>query len=652
MLLFYFVEVRDRETDPVHSLLRSRFGMESFRGQQEAVIRSLLAGKSALALFATGAGKSLCYQLPSLLFPGITVVVSPLIALMKDQVESLLRRGIAAARIDSTLADDEAKAILDGVLIGGIKLLFVSPERLASQGFRKSLQGARISLLAIDEAHCVSEWGHNFRPDYLKIGRLRQRLKVERVLALTATATPEVARGIRKAFRISPSCQFQGSFHRPNLQLRVESCAAGEKDAQLIRILRESTGPTIVYATSRKDTERITTMLQKSGFSARAYHAGLTPDIRSSHQESFLRNQIRIIVATIAFGMGIDKPDIRGIIHYHLPKSIEGYSQEIGRAGRDGLDSYCLLFAHKPDAKTLENFIHAATPSPQALRNLLDRLLRLASPGKCFAISPFELSVSLDLREESLRTVLAYLETDGLIERSGQFHAYLRVRLLRPLERALAGYPVRVKNRIRGLFAAAEEAYGSLHFRLYEIAETTGISREEATEIITALADAGDIRLEQRGVREVYQRNKKADVSIPQVIERMVERFESRALFEYDRIRLMQGYVESRYCRVRALAKHFGIRGFEKCGICDLCLGAKPIRWRDIPAPKISDDEWQKMLALRRENHAALGTSRQLAKFLCGISSPAAYQAKLTGREEFGMWQDQDFLHILALLDA
>lgn len=650
--LFYPVAVIDFETDPVHAVLRSRFGMESFRGQQEGVIRALLAGKSALALFATGAGKSLCYQLPSLLFPGVTLVVSPLIALMKDQVESLHRRGISAARIDSTLADDEVGETLDRVLSGHIKLLFVSPERLASQGFRKSLRGVTISLLAIDEAHCVSEWGHNFRPDYLKLARLRQRLKVGCVLALTATATPPVVREIRKSFRISPGCLFQGGFDRPNLQLKVESCAAAEKDAQLIRVLQETTGSVIVYATSRRDTERITAMLQKCGYSALAYHAGLPAETRSLHQESFLKNQTRIIVATIAFGMGIDKPDIRGIIHYHLPKSIEGYCQEIGRAGRDGLDSYCLLFAHKPDAKTLENFIHAATPSPQALRNLLDRLLRLASPGKCFAISPYDLSVSLDMREESLRTVLAYLETDGLIERRGQFHAYLRVRLLRPLDRALAGYATRVKNRIRSLFAAAEEAYGSLHFRLYEIAETTGIAREEASEIITALADAGDIRLEQRGIREVYQRNKKSEFVIAEVIERMVERFESRASFEFHRIRLMQGYVESRHCRARAIARHFGIRGMENCGNCDLCLGGKPIRWRDVSAPIIPADEWQQMLALRRENHPSLGTARQLAKFLCGISSPAAYQAKLISRDEFGMWQDQDFLDILALLEA
>lgn len=634
------------------TLLRERFGLEQFRGEQENVIRTLLTGKSAFALFPTGAGKSLCYQLPALLFEGATLVVSPLIALMKDQVESLTRRGIAAARIDSTLADDEVAQVLEQVRDGSVKLLFLSPERLASRSFRKHLRAVNISLLAIDEAHCISEWGHNFRPDYLKIARIARKLKVPRILALTATATPAVAKEIRKNFRITSACQFHGGFHRPNLRLSVEAYSAQEKDALLLEKLRTFTGPTIVYATTRRDTERLATMLQKHGFAARSYHAGLTPEMRSLAQDSFLQNETRVIVATIAFGMGIDKADIRCIIHYHLPKSIEGYSQEIGRAGRDGEVSHCILFAHRPDTKALENFIHAATPSPQALRNLLDRLLRLAGPGKSFAISPYELSVSLDLREETLRTVLAYLELDDVIERTGHFHAYFRVRLLRPLDRALAGYATREKNRIRTLFDAAESAYGSLHFRLYEIAEQTGIPREQATEIITALADAGDIRLEQRGIREVYQRGKSTTLIVADVIEKMIARFESRASFEFERVRMVMRYVEARQCRPRLLARHFGVAAPAACGVCDLCLGGKPIRWREETLPPIPAEEWQQMLALRKEDHAALGTPRQLARFLCGISSPAAYQAKLQSREEFGLWQHRDFLDILTMLEA
>ncbi len=634
------------------TLLRERFGWDSFRGEQQNVISALLSGKSAFALFPTGAGKSLCYQLPALLFEGATLVVSPLIALMKDQVESMTRRGIAAARIDSTLADDEVTHVLEQWRNGTVKLLFLSPERLASRSFRKQLRTVNISLLAIDEAHCISEWGHNFRPDYLKIARLSRKLKIPRILALTATATPAVAKEIRKNFRITSACQFHGGFHRPNLRLSVEACTAAEKDERLLEKLRTHSGPTIVYATTRRDTERLATMLQKHGFSARSYHAGLTPEMRSLAQDSFLRNDTRIIVATIAFGMGIDKADIRCIIHYHLPKSIEGYSQEIGRAGRDGDVSHCLLFAHKPDTKTLENFIHAATPAPQALRNLLDRLLRLAEPGKSFAISPYELSVSQDMREETLRTVLAYLELDDIIERTGHFHAYFRVRLLRPWERVLAGYPTREKNRIRCLFDAAESAYGSLHFRLYEIAEQTGIEREQATEIITALADAGDIRLEQRGIREVYTRSKTTTFIVADVIEKMIARFESRASFEFERVRMVMRYVEARQCRPRLLARHFGVAAPKPCGTCDLCLGGKPIRWREETLPAIPAEEWQQMLALRKEDHAALGTPRQLARFLCGISSPAAYQAKLQSRDEFGLWQHRDFLDILTMLEA
>jgi ATP-dependent DNA helicase RecQ len=649
--IFHPACVPSSRSELLHELLRERFGMEQFRGLQQEVIETLLAGKSALALFPTGAGKSLCYQLPALLLDGLTLVVSPLIALMNDQVESLHRRGIPAARIDSTLADDEVDQVLHQARSGRLPLLFLSPERLASRDFRKQLRGVPIRMLAIDEAHCVSEWGHNFRPDFLKIARLARRLKAERILALTATATPKVAREIRKQFRIAKSCQFDGGCQRPNLMLRVEALSDLEKDQRLIAHLHSHDGPAIVYATARQDTERLAALLQKNGLSASAYHAGLPAATRAAIQEAFLANRTRIIAATIAFGMGIDKADIRSVIHYHLPKSIEGYTQETGRAGRDGLPSTCLLFANLADAKTLENFIHAATPSPQSLRNLLDRLLRLTSPGKPFAISPYDLSLGHDLREETLRTVLAYLELDDIIERCGQFRAYFRVRLLRPLDHVLAGYPPRTKLRIRRLFDAAEEAYGSLHFRLYEITARCGLSREQAAEIIISLADAGDIRLEQRSLHEVYRLSKTTPFTIATVIDAMLARFVSRAAFEFDRIRGMRRYVESRNCRALYLARHFGST-MAACGTCDLCQGAAALRLRAPKTSPISDAEWNIMLALRAEQLAALATPRQLARFLCGISSPASFQSKLQQRREFGLWQHRDFLEVLALLEA
>ena len=632
--------------------LREFFGISTFRGQQQAVVEALLDAHSALAVFPTGAGKSLCYQLPALLFPGLTIVVSPLIALMKDQVEKLRSLRIDAARIDSTLSEEDVEAVFAQIRNGDLSLLYVSPERLAASSFRKQLKGITISLLAIDEAHCISEWGHNFRPDYLKISRLTRKLKIPRILALTATATRKVAGEIRKGFRIRQDHQFHSGTHRPNLHITVTSCSSREKDDLLLEKLRSRATPAIVYAATRNDTERIATMLHKQGFAARAYHAGLTAEMRSLTQESFMRGTTSIVVATIAFGMGIDKADIRTIIHYHLPKCIEGYSQEIGRAGRDGSTSHCELFACGSDTKLLENHIHGATPSPQSMKNLLDRILRLARPGKAFAISPYELSTSNDMREESLRTILAYLELDDIIQRAGSYHCYFRVKPLRPLDRIVAGYAAKEKNRIRALFAAAESAYGSLHFKLYEIAESTGIEREVSAEIIRALADAGDIRLEQRGLREVYFLQKSWDGNIPPVIDSITQRFESRACFEFERIRAVTQYVESRTCRAQVLGRYFGTKLAEPCGTCDLCLGAKPIKLRSEAIPPIPDYEWQLMRALRNENHACLATPRQLARYLCGISSPAAYQARLQQREEFGIWQQQPFTEVLAMLLA
>ena len=636
----------------IHRVLRETFGIAEFRGAQEAVIEALCAGRSALAVFPTGSGKSLCYQLPALLFEGVTLVISPLIALMKDQVEKLCKLGIGAARIDSTLADDEVEEIFARLAGGAIQLLFLSPERLAGSAFRKRLKGIPIPLMAIDEAHCISEWGHNFRPDYLKIARLSRRMGVSRILALTATATPSVARDIRRGFRIATTAHFQTDLHRPNLRLTVTACDEYEKDAHLLERLRAISGPVIVYATTRQATERIATMLQREGFPARAYHAGLTPDVRAAAQDAFMLNTTRIVVATIAFGMGIDKPDIRAVIHYHLPKCLEGYSQEIGRAGRDGQPAECELLACAEDTLALENFVHGSTPSPQALKNGLDRILRLAAAGRMFAVSPYELTLSHDLREETVRTMLAYLELADIIQRTGSYYDYFRVKLLRPLERILAGRPAREKSLIKKLIHAAESKFGSLHFKLYEIAEQTGISREKTADMLTELAAADDIRMEQRGLREIYQMSKSWKGEIAPIIADLTQRFGQRAEFEHDRIRAVLAYAETKQCRAAHLAKYFGLKLAAPCGSCDRCQGAKPVRLGVYQPPAPTADEWAVMAALRAENHPALNTPAQLARFLCGIPSPAATKARLQQRPEFGLWQHQPFATIAQMIRA
>lgn len=639
-------------SDPVLETLRSRFGVEGFRGGQEAVVRRVMDGGSALAVFPTGAGKSLCYQLPSLLLDGLTLVVSPLIALMTDQVEKLRALGIGAARLDSTLADDEVEEVFAGVEDGSVKLLYVSPERLASSLFRKRLRGVPLALLAVDEAHCVSEWGHNFRPDYLKLAALARRMRVPRVLALTATATSAVARDIRREFRIPRDGVFRMPVRRPNLRLTVSACDAEDKDARLVEMLREIEGPVIVYATTRHDTERLAAMLQRQGFSARVYHAGCEPAERMAAQAAFMGNTTRIIVATIAFGMGVDKPDIRAVIHYQLPKCLEGYSQETGRAGRDGLPARCELLASPRDTLALGNFIHGSTPSPQGLRNLLDRLLRLAAPGKSFAVSPYDLSLANDMREETVATVLAYLELAGVIERTGSYHDLLRVVPARSVEHILTGRHGRERKLVAGLFAMATEFRGELRFPLTEMAAETGVSRNRIADLLEELAVAGEIRIVRRGLRVIYQTNPRWDGRVGPVVDEIARKFDNRARFEHGRIDLMADFVRTRRCRAVYLAEYFGLRETERCGTCDRCRGEPPVKFGEVRVNAPDENGWARMRALRDERHPALATPRQMARFLCGIPSPAATKAKLNQRPEFGMWQARPFDEVLGMVGA
>ena len=304
--------------------LVEHFGFDAFLPGQETVVEQLMAGHSSAAVFPTGAGKSLCYQLPAMLLPGLTLVVSPLIALMKDQIDQLKARGLAAERLDSTLDADAYRAIMNGVRNGSLRMLYVAPERFNNERFRGSLARSRISLFAVDEAHCISEWGHNFRPDYLKLAGFAKRYRAERILALTATATPRVQDDICRGFEIAPECLVGTGFHRPNLELRTLPVTAAARDGALEQRLSDRPlGSTIVYVTLQRTAEEVAERLSQAGFSARAYHAGMSDENRSAVQDWFLASPDAVVVATIAFGMGIDKSNIRYVYHYNLAKSLE-----------------------------------------------------------------------------------------------------------------------------------------------------------------------------------------------------------------------------------------------------------------------------------------------------------------------------------------
>lgn len=357
----------------MRQILKKYFGFDEFRPLQKDVIENVLARRDTFVLMPTGGGKSLCYQLPALKFSGITLVISPLIALMKDQVDSLKANGIAAEFLNSTLPSSEIQRIQSEALGGKIKLLYVAPERMALSGFENFLKNLKLNLIAVDEAHCISEWGHDFRPDYRKLKKLKDIFPDIPIIALTATATEKVRQDILGQLNLRNPGIFISSFDRKNLFFRV--IEKKNTFSKLLRLLENRKKESaIIYCFSRKESENLAANLRAEGFSALAYHAGLNPEDRKKSQEMFIRDEINIIVATIAFGMGIDKPNVRLVAHYTFPKSLEGYYQEVGRAGRDGLPAECVMFYTYADARKHQYFLNDI--ADENLRTQTEKKLR------------------------------------------------------------------------------------------------------------------------------------------------------------------------------------------------------------------------------------------------------------------------------------
>jgi len=493
----------DQTKRDLHQTLKRYFGFDGFREGQTEVVEAIVGSQSAAAIFPTGSGKSLCYQLSALHLPHLTLVVSPLLALIQDQLEFLRAKDIPAASIDSTQSREESSAVMQQVRQGTIKILMLSVERLKNERFRNFIARVPVSLLVIDEAHCISEWGHNFRPDYLKLPHYQQALNIPHVLLLTATATPAVIKDMRQKFSIEPANVITTGFYRANLHLHVRALPEAEKDRYLIAYLAKHRAQSaIVYVTLQHSAEDVAATLTRSGISAHAYHAGMGHDLRQSIQQQFMQGDIDCIVATIAFGMGIDKSDIRHVIHYDLPKSIENYSQEIGRAGRDGLSADCLMLANRNGVHVLENFVYGDTPDLAGIRSVLQEIRQAGSKWEVMINTLSRLS---NIRPLPLKTLLVYLEMRHIIKPLYSYYADYRFKLLISEQALLAHFQGERRNFVQAILDGSQQ---SRVWATVDIDAIASSSQGDRARVVTALEYFNDkqyIELQSKQMTDVFE---------------------------------------------------------------------------------------------------------------------------------------------------
>ncbi len=625
------------------STLKTVFGFDQFRDGQNQIITKILEGKSALAVFPTGSGKSLCYQLSALHLPGLTLVISPLIALMKDQIDFLRARKIPAARLDSSIDLQEIRRTDTDLRAGRLKLLYVAPERFSNERFIQKLRQLQISLVVIDEAHCISEWGHNFRPDYLKLARAAKALGITRVLTLTATATPAVANDICREFKIEGDAFVHTGFYRPNLTLRITPCRNGEKTELLLDRLKDRpAGPAIVYVTLQRTAEMVAAVLSKKGLPARHYHAGLDGEERAQVQDWFMKSSDAIVVATIAFGMGIDKSNLRYVYHYNLPKSLENYSQEIGRAGRDGQSSICEMLASVEDVTVLENFTYGDTPDHGSIGAIIDRII---AKDDQFDVSLYELSRTHDVRPLVIETLLTYLELEDVIEATEPFYNEYQFVLLKSANEIWGRFDAERANFVRGVFANATKQTKWSSIDLNETAGRLSTTRARIIKALMYLEEQGDLQLKVAGIRQGYRRKLRV-VDSAALKAKMAERFEVRERNDVNRVRQVAQLAEHPGCVVRYLLQYFGEELGRDCGHCESCLGNARrtfLSQRTMSTPKLDHQFW----GLRHNYPDALSSPRQIARFLCGLSSPLLTQTKLNRHADFGVLAEIPFQNVM-----
>ena len=567
--------------DNIHSILQHYWGYPSFRPMQEDIIMSVLEGHDTLALLPTGGGKSICFQVPGLAMKGMTLVISPLIALMKDQVENLKRRNIAAAALYSGMKNREIESGSENAVNNQLKFLYISPERLMSDRIRLNLEAMNISLLAIDEAHCISQWGYDFRPPYLEIAKARDFLPGVPVIALTATATPVVVDDIQEKLSFAQKNAFKKSFERPNLTYLVYH--EEDKYNRMLKVFRGVKGTGIVYVRNRKKTREIAEFLSQNGISATFYHAGLSPQQRDKRQADWIKNETRVMVSTNAFGMGIDKPDVRAVVHLDIPDNLEAYFQEAGRAGRDLKRSYAVLLFDDQDMQNLERNFQSSFPEIKMIRNVYRELMNYYDipPGKgentAFDFDLNAFSAEKKLNPAIVFNALKLLEKESYLHLNEAMVSPSRIRFIVSKEDL---YSFQVENiKYDGFVKLLLRSYSGV-FSSYVVINESALARKASlkeSHVIFGLK-----KLHEFGIIEYNPAPEKPQIVFiqPHIPSKDLhfskKNYKFRKEAAAQRLEAMKEYVGStEKCRSQMLLNYFGEKDGMECGICDYCRTEK-----------------------------------------------------------------------------
>jgi len=575
-------------------ILIQYWGYSSFRPAQEEIINNVLEGKDTLALLPTGGGKSICFQVPALQKEGVCIVVTPLIALMKDQVEQLKKRNINATAIFSGMNYHQIDIALDNCVYGDVKFLYVSPERLETELFQERLKRMNVSILAVDEAHCISQWGYDFRPSYLTISEIRELIPDVPVLALTATATPDVVIDIQEKLKFKEYNLIQRSFTRDNLTYVV--LKEEDKNRRILRLLKRNPGSSIIYVRSRKSTKEVARFLVENRISAHFYHAGLTTEIRDQRQQDWVSGKIRVMVSTNAFGMGIDKSDVRSVIHLDIPDSIEAYFQEAGRAGRDQKQAYAFLLFHKSDINRLRRNHEQKFPEIKLILqiyNALGNYLQLAEGSGLDQSYEFVLADFANMYSQNPLTVfhaLKYLEKEGYIYLSDAVNQPSKV-LIKMDRKDLYRFQVKYP-KLGDFIDVLIRSYSALFTDFSQIDEAHLASRLNSSRV---LIENTLKQLHKMEVLEYIPYTTRPKISLiggrlsvkNMHINR--ETYESRKLISQKRMEAMLHYVQNfSKCRNIILLEYFGEEDHKRCGKCDVCVGRNKI--------ELSQQEFDKVI--------------------------------------------------------